>query len=122
MVTGVQELKLGARMLEWSSRIAECRSSSISVQAWCKEQGIAIQTYYRWEKRFITEATLHHSLPIPMQAGILMRVNLDTLASRDKNTNSASITIRHEESVIALLSGSSAETASDLVKALNRQA
>ena len=54
MATGVQELKLAARMQEWSARIAECRSSGMSVRAWCKEQGIAIQTYYHWEKRFVT--------------------------------------------------------------------
>ena len=55
MGTGVQELKLAARMQEWSTRIAECRSSGMSVRAWCKEQGIAIQTYYHWEKRFVSE-------------------------------------------------------------------
>ena len=63
MATGVQELKLAARMHEWSGRIAECRSSGMSVRAWCKEQGIAIQTYYHWEKRFVTEATQQLSLP-----------------------------------------------------------
>ena len=57
MTTGIQELKQAARMQEWSARIIECRSSGKNVRAWCKEQGIASQTYYRWEKRFIAEAT-----------------------------------------------------------------
>ena len=32
MATGVQELKLAARMQEWSVRIAECRSSGMGVK------------------------------------------------------------------------------------------
>ena len=122
MGTGVQELKLAARMREWSTRIAECRSSGMSVQAWCKERGIAIQTYYRWEKRFITEATQQLSLPAATQAGMLMRVNPDALPSGDANTIGTGITIRHGESVVTLPAGSSAEAVADLVKALNRHA
>ena len=122
MATGVQELKLVARMQEWSARIAECRSSGMSVRAWCKEQGIAIQTYYHWEKRFVTEATQQLSLPAPTQAGMLMRVNPDTLPNGDANAIGAGITIRHGESVITLPAGSSAEAVAELVKALNRHA
>ena len=120
MGTGVQELKLAARMQEWSTRIAECRSSGMSVRAWCKEQGIAIQTYYRWEKRFVTEATRQLSLPAATQAGMLMRVNPDALPNEHENSTGSGITIRHGESVIALPAGSSAEAIVDLVKALNR--
>ena len=120
MGTGVQELKIAARMQEWSTRIAECRSSGMSVRAWCKEQGIAIQTYYRWEKRFVAEATRQLSLPAPTQAGMLMRVNPDALLNEHENSTGSGITIRHGESVIALPAGSSAEAIADLVKALNR--
>ena len=122
MATGVQELKLAARMQEWSARIAECRSSGMSVRAWCKEQGIAIQTYYHWEKRFVTEATQQLSLPAPTQAGMLMRINPDTLPSGDVNAIGTGITIRHGESVITLPAGSSVEAVAELVKALNRHA
>ena len=53
MATGVQEVKLAARMQEWSQKIADCRRSGLSVREWCRNQGITIQTYYRWEKRFV---------------------------------------------------------------------
>ena len=120
MGTGVQELKLAARMQEWSTRIAECRSSGMSVRAWCKEQGIAIQTYYHWEKRFVSEATRQLSLPAATQARMLMRVNPDALPNGDENSIGSGIIIRHGESVITLPAGSSAEAVADLVKALNR--
>ena len=117
---GVQAMKHAALLQEWSAKIAECRSSGMSVKAWCAERGIAIKTYYYWEKRFVTEATQHLTLPAPTQAGLLMRVNPDTLPNEDVNSNGAGITIRHGESVITLPAGSSAEAVAELVKALNR--
>ena len=120
MATGVQELKLAVRMQEWSVRIAECRNSGMSVRAWCNEQGISVQTYYRWEKRFVEKATRQLSLPAPTRAGLLMRINPETMPSDEMNTVGSCITIRHGESVITLPAGSSAEALADLVKALNR--
>lgn len=120
MATGVQELKLAVRMQEWSVRIAECRNSGMSVRAWCNEQGISVQTYYRWEKRFVEKATRQLSLPAPTRAGLLMRINPETMPSDEMNTVGSCITIRHGESVITLPAGSSAEAVADLVKALNR--
>ena len=120
MATGVQELKLAVRMQEWSARIAECRSSGMSVRAWCNEQGISVQIYHRWEKRFVEKATRQLSLPAPTRAGLLMRINPETMPSDEMNTVGSCITIRHGESVITLPAGSSAEAVADLVKALNR--
>ena len=122
MATGVQELKLAARMQEWSVRIAECRSSGMSVRAWCSEQGISVQTYYRWEKRFVEKATRQLSLPAPAQAGMLMRVKADALPGGDVADVGSGIIIPHGESVITLPAGTSTEAVADLVKALNRHA
>ena len=119
---GVQAMKHAALLQEWSSKIAECRSSGMPVKAWCAEQGIPIKTYYYWEKQFVTEATQQLSLPAPTQAGMLMRVNPDALPNGDMNAIGAGITIRHGESVINLPAGSSAEAVAELVKALNRHA
>ena len=35
----------------WAGRISECRNSGQNVKAWCQENGICEQTYYRWQKR-----------------------------------------------------------------------
>ena len=69
---GVQAMKHAALLQEWSTKIAECRSSGMTVKAWCAKQGIPIKTYYYWEKRFVTEATQQLSLPAPAQAGMLI--------------------------------------------------
>ena len=119
---GVQAMKHAALLQGWSARIRECRTSGKSVKAWCSEQGIPIKTYYYWEKKFVTEATQQLSLPAPTQAGLLMRVNPDTMPGNDVADIGSGVTIRHGESIISLPVESSAEAIADLVKALNRHA
>ena len=122
MGTGVQELKHAARVQEWSARVAECRSSGIGVKAWCKEHGIALKTYYNWERQIVKEATQQYALPAPAQGDMLIRVNPDAMPGGGTVAIESDITIRHGESIITMPAGSSAEAVADLVKALNRYA
>ena len=40
----------------WAGRISECRNSGQNVKAWCRENGICEQTYYKWQKRLFEMA------------------------------------------------------------------
>ena len=40
-------VKHQARLEEWRTLVAECRSSGKSVRAWCTEHGIGYKTHYR---------------------------------------------------------------------------
>ena len=122
MGTGVQELKHAAKVQEWSGRVAECRSSGIGVKAWCREHGIALKTYYNWERQIVKEATQQYALPAPAQGDMLIRVNPDAMPGGGTVAVESDITIRHGESIITMPAGSSAEAVADLVKALNRHA
>ena len=44
------------RLAIWAGRISECRSSGQNVKAWCRENGICEQTYYKWQKRLFEMA------------------------------------------------------------------
>ena len=48
------ELKRRAKLQEWSARIQDCRSSGLSVRAWCRQEEINAATYYRWEHELLT--------------------------------------------------------------------
>ena len=122
MGTGVQELKHAAKVQEWSARVAECRSSGIGVKAWCREHGIALRTYYDWERQIVKEATQQYALSAPAQGNTLIRVNPDAMPGGGTVAVESDITIRHGESIITMPAGSSAEAVADLVKALNRHA
>ena len=122
MGASVQELKHVARLQEWSAKVAECRSSGIGVKGWCAAQGIALKTYYNWERQIVKAATQQYALPARTQAGMLIRVNPDALSGDAANPIGSDIIIRHGESTITLPAGSSAESVAELVKALNRHA
>ena len=46
----------------WKSIISECRSSGMTVTAWCKENGICEQTYYRWQRKIFEIAKAQHEV------------------------------------------------------------
>ena len=41
-------------LLAWSQRVADCRSSGLSVNRWCAEHDIKPKTYYNWQKKVFT--------------------------------------------------------------------
>ena len=119
---GVQAIKLKALLQEWTARFAECRSSGMTVRAWCEAQGLSIKTYYYWEKRVAARANQQAIVPTTPRSGMLIRVDPGKLPSGDSLSIRSDIAIRHGESIITLPAGSSTETVADLVKALNRHA
>ena len=38
----------------WAERVSACRNSGLSVKAWCRENGVNEQTYYKWQKKLFT--------------------------------------------------------------------
>ena len=44
------------RLAIWAGRISECRSSGQNVKAWCRENGVGEQTYYKSQKRLFERA------------------------------------------------------------------
>ena len=39
------------RLAEWSKRVEACRNSGQTVTQWCRENGVAISTYFLWQRR-----------------------------------------------------------------------
>ena len=50
------KLKHHAKLQEWSARMQDCRSSGLSVRAWCRQEGVNVTTYYRWERELLALA------------------------------------------------------------------
>ena len=51
MEQGLQKLNAGQRTAVWAERIAACRSSDLTVRAWCREKQLSEKTYYYWQHR-----------------------------------------------------------------------
>lgn len=61
----VTKVKNHIKREQWKSLIKECQSSDMTVTAWCKQNDICVQTYYRNLRKLRKEAC--DSLPAPLQ-------------------------------------------------------
>ena len=52
----LQTLNGQNKLALWAGRISECRNSGQNVKAWCRENGVCEQTYYKWQKRLFEMA------------------------------------------------------------------
>ena len=59
------ELKHRVKLQEWAARIQDCRSSDLSVRAWCRQERINATTYYRWEREFLALAETEPCSAVP---------------------------------------------------------
>ena len=62
------------KLAEWAERVSTCRNSGLSVRAWCSENGVKEQTYYKWQKRLFTMAQAQQNpqfaeVTLPCSAG-----------------------------------------------------
>ena len=46
----LQEAKREAMLQQWREMVYQCRNSGQTVEAWCREHGIPVATYYRRQK------------------------------------------------------------------------
>ena len=51
MEQSLQVMSKQERLENWTARITACRSSGISVRAWCEGNGISTASYYKWQKK-----------------------------------------------------------------------
>ena len=56
MSKDLQALNGQNKLALWAGRISECRSSGQNVKAWCRENGVCEQTYYKWQRRLFEMA------------------------------------------------------------------
>ena len=51
MGVGLQEHNTRSKLSEWSERVTACRSSGMTVKAWCTQNGLPEKTYYYWQRK-----------------------------------------------------------------------
>ena len=50
----IRSTRAQRNFMEWSRRVADCRSSGLSVARWCSEHSVNPKTYYNWQKKVFT--------------------------------------------------------------------
>lgn len=51
MEQSLQVMSKQERLENWTTRIMACRSSGMTIRAWCRENGLSEKTYYYWQRR-----------------------------------------------------------------------
>ena len=114
-------------LLAWSQRVAECRSSGLSVNRWCAEHDIKPKTYYNWQKKVfsamieqqkmlveVTETQSHFaelSAPVPKAAPVP--------AEESIQKNGLVASIRVGNAVLDVYEGANTEVVTSLCKVLS---
>ena len=114
-------------LLAWSQRVAECRSSGLSVNRWCAEHDIKPKTYYNWQKKVfaamieqqkmlveVAETQSHFAeLPAPMPE------STSVPAEEPIQKNGLVASIRVGNAVLDVYEGANAEVVTALCKVLS---
>ena len=73
MTRTIAEMKDRVKTETWQQRIQECQQSGKGVQVWCKENGIAASTYYRYLRK-IRETLLQDPLKCNFSCSLLLLI------------------------------------------------
>ena len=114
-----RELKHDAFVKEWARKIGECRTSGKSVTQWCEENRINTKTYYRWERKCLTE----YEQWFPAGQGNLVKIDPAKLPSADSGLageSSVGISIEVGKVKMVLPSGTDIVKIAELIAEINR--
>lgn len=116
-----QELKHKARLAEWKEKVGECRSSGETVKGWCQARGIAIKTYYYWEKEVLAEAEKAKDLAVGERRGGVNFAAVPALPEQSHQTEAypaVAAKVRKGDVEVEIYVGAEAGTIEVLLRAL----
>ncbi len=61
-----QQIKRSSHLAEWSEMVRKCKSSGMTVRAWCREHGLNEKTYYHRQKQ-VCNAIPANCAAVPVQ-------------------------------------------------------
>ena len=107
MSTDLQTHNGQNKLAEWAGKISACRNSGMTVTAWCKENGVCGQTYYKWQRRLFEIAKAQQEVQFA-EVTPIQPARCDTVA----------VTVRIAGSEAAIHSGADAATVETVLRIL----
>lgn len=109
-------------LMEWSRRVADCRSSGMSVARWCSEHNVNLKTYYNWQKKvfaaMLAQRQAEMSDTSPRFAELLPPADEKQSTAPEKKTDLVA-SVRIGDASLEVYSGASSEIVSALCKVLS---
>ena len=107
--------------MEWSRRVADCRSSGVSVTRWCLEHNVKPKTYYNWQKKVFAAMLAQQQVEMPDASPRFAELpalpDETHLAAVAKQTDLVA-SVRIGDASLEVYGGASAEIVSVLCKVL----
>ena len=108
-------------LMEWSRRVADCRSSGMSVTRWCSEHNVKPKTYYNWQKKvfaaMLAQQQAEMSDASPRFAELPPPADEKQPTAAEKQTDLVA-SVRIGDASLEVYGGASAEIVSALCKVL----
>ncbi len=107
------------RLIQWSPIIRECRSSSMTVKAWCIENNVNEKQFFYWQRRIREEVfdtinkTVDHKQPNFVQLSVPIG------PSRNTSSFSADMIVHIGTNVLELSNTVSEELLSKVLKVMS---
>ena len=109
-------------LMEWSRRVADCRSSGMSVARWCSEHNVNLKTYYNWQKKvfaaMLAQKQAEMSDASPKFAELPPPTDEKQPTTTEKQTDLVA-SVRIGDASLEVYSGASSEIVSALCKVLS---
>ena len=112
----IRGAKAQQNLLEWSQRVADCRSSGLSVTRWCAEHDIKPKTYFNWQKKVF--AAMIEQQRLQMEAPQEQERRFVELPAPEPR-NDLVATVRIGSASLEVYSGANADVVAALCKALS---
>lgn len=111
----IRSARAQQNLQKWSQRVAECRSSGMSVGQWCAEQGIKSKTYYNWQKKVFAAMTEQQEMQTERREEPERRFAELPIPQTSHGLAAA---VRFDGATLEVYKGASAEMAAALCKVL----
>ena len=109
-------------LMEWSQRVADCRSSGMSVTRWCSEHNVKPKTYYNWQKKvfaaMLAQQKAETSDASPRFAELPLPTDEKQLTAAEKQQDLVA-SVRIGDASLEVYGGASAEIVSALCRVLS---
>lgn len=116
----IQSTAKQRRLLEWTQRVAACRSSGLSVKRWCAENDIQLKTYYNWQNKVFAAMIEEQQLQMMKPGGSEPTfVELPSLTPEPTANNRLAASIRVGKATLDVYAGASPEIVTALCQVLS---
>ena len=107
MDNSLQIINTNREMQEWADKIRACRSSSLCVRAWCRENNVSVSSFCYWQKKIFNRVSGRESSFVEI-----------TVSEKSNYGAIARLTVNG--TVVELLSGISATEIAEIIAGLKQ--